>query len=343
MTGRGPRPEPDRETGIDLMEVLEARAAMTQAVRDYFTREGFLEVSTPALVRHPNLDPNVRPVAVSIHDQAGRHSRRWLHTSPELSMKKLLAGGAGSIYQIGPVFRDSEHSPLYRCEFTMLEWYRLEAGYEDAIRDTIRVVRAASRPISGGDEVTFKGRSYDLAGQWEEVTVAQAFDRYAGVRSLSSDDLSDALEGMGYTVRPDEPVEDLFFHVFVEAVEPFLGLERPTIIRDYPSFLGTMASAKPDDPKTLERFEVYIAGLEMANGYTELTDATQLAHRMEKVMADLTAQGVRDLSIDEDFLEAMAGLPPCAGVSVGMDRLAMLVLDRDDISEVVYPHGEVPA
>jgi lysyl-tRNA synthetase class 2 len=310
---------------------------MEEAVRAYFNDEGFVEVTTPAVVPHPNLDPNIRPVPVNIADHSGKSYRHWLHTSPELSMKKLLAKGSGSIYQLGPVFRDEEHTRLHRHEFSMLEWYRVDAGYEDAIRDTIRVVRAVCRAVTDEEELVFGGRSYDLAGQWEEITMAEAFERYAGVDSLTHDDLAEALENLGYRVGAEPGIEDPLFHVYVEAVEPSLGVERPTIIKDFPSFLGTMARPREDDPHLLERFEVYIAGLELANGYTELTDSMELAERMERVLIDLSTDGVEGLTIDGQFLEAMADLPPCAGVSVGMDRLAMLALDLDDISRVVFP------
>lgn len=313
---------------------------MERAVRDYFNDEGFVEVTTPAVVSHPNLDPNIFPVPVTIDDPGTGADLRWLHTSPELSMKKMLAKGSGSIYQLGPVFRDREHTRYHRCEFSMLEWYRVEADYEDAIRDTIRVIRAVHRAVTDEYELTFGGRSYDLEDQWEEVTMAEAFSRYAGIGSLSRDDLAEGLENLGYRIGAEADTEDLFFRVYVDAVEPSLGIERPTIVKDYPSFLGTMAKPREDDPHTLERFEIYIAGLELANGYTELTDSVELAGRMEKVLADLSREGLQGLTIDEEFLEAMADLPPCAGVSVGMDRLAMLVLDAQDISQVVFPYEE---
>jgi len=310
---------------------------MEEAVRAYFNEEGFVEVTTPAVIEHPNLDPNIRPVPVNITDRSGRSSRHWLHTSPELTMKKLLAKGSGSIYQVGPVFRDEEFTRLHRREFSMLEWYRVDADYEDAIRDAIRIIRSVCSTVTDNEELTYQGRSYDLEGQWDEITMAEAFERYGGVDSLAHEDLAEALEGMGYQVDPQHTTEDLFFHVYVEAVEPSLGIERPAIVKDYPSFLGTMARSREDDPHTLERFEIYIAGLELANGYTELSDSVELAARMEKVAMELGADGVEGLTIDDEFLQAMADLPPCAGVSVGMDRLAMLALDLNDISKVVYP------
>jgi len=323
-----------------IRDILDARAAMEDAVRAYFNEEGFVEVTTPVVIPHPNLDPNIRPVPVHIADLSGEPGRQWLHTSPELSMKKLVAKGSGSIYQVVPVFRDEEYTSLHRCEFKMLEWYRVDADYEDAIRDTIRVVRAACRAVSEGGDLFFGGRTYNLGDRWEEITMAEAFKRYAGVDSFTHDDLAGALDDLGYRAGPEHTTEDLFFHIYVEAVEPSLGVERPTIVKDFPSFLGTMARPREDDPHLLERFEVYIGGLELANGYTELADSVELAMRMEKVLLELSADGMTGLTIDDEFLEAMADLPPCAGVSLGMDRLAMLALDAPDISQVVYPFEE---
>jgi lysyl-tRNA synthetase class 2 len=324
--------------GMNLRSILEARAAMEEAVRAYFDEEGFVEVTTQVVVRHPNLDPNVHPIPVTIRDFNDQPGKFWLHTSPELSMKKLLAMGSGDIFQIGPVFRDGERTRLHRCEFSMLEWYRIHANYEDAIRDTIRIVRAACRVVRGEEKAFFAGQEYDLAAPWEEMTMAEAFHHHAGVESWEADELREALEEEGCIVGPGSMVQDLFFQLYLEKVEPVLGVERPTIVRDYPAFLGTMAGSRADDPKILERFEVYIGGMELANGYTEFNDPVELGERMDTVLRDLERKGIQGLSVDEEFLEAMNRLPPCAGVSIGMDRLAMVVLDADDISQVVYPY-----
>ncbi|UCG39289.1 MAG: EF-P lysine aminoacylase GenX, partial [bacterium] len=333
MTRHGWRRGPETDTEPGLRHALEARAALEEAVRAYFRDEGFVEVTTPVALPSPNLDPNVRPVPVTIRDFNGRPSHFWLHTSPELSMKKLVARGAGSIFQIARVFRDGEMTRLHSHEFSMLEWYRVQADYEDAIRDTIRVIRAACSSVTGSGMVTFAGTQYDLAGPWEELTMAEAFQRHAGVGSWDRESLALALEDLGHRPEAGSSRQDLFFRLYVEAVEPHLGVDRPTIIRDYPEFLGTMAKPREDDEQILERFEVYIGGLELANGFTELSDAGQLRERMEAVIGELHDEGVRGLSVDEEFLDAMEDLPPCAGVSVGMDRLAMIAMDVQDIAE----------
>jgi lysyl-tRNA synthetase class 2 len=325
---------------MKIRDILEARAAIEKAVRVYFDDEGFVEVTTPVAVPHPNLDPNVYPVPLTVKDFQGRSNVLWLHTSPELSMKKLLAMGSGNIYQVGPVFRDGERTKKHRCEFSMLEWYRTHGDYEEAMRDTIRVFRAACRAVSGEEMVVYQGTHYDLAEPWDELTMAEVFYKYAGVGSWDPVELQEALEEAGCSVGRDSTIRDLFFQLYMERVEPFLGIERPLIVRDYPDFLGTMARPRPDDPNVLERFEVYIGGMELANGYSELTDPVELEKRMIEVLGDLENGGMRGLSVDGEFLEAVKNIPPCAGVSVGMDRLAMIVLDADDISQVVFPYGE---
>ncbi|MBN2719829.1 MAG: EF-P lysine aminoacylase GenX [Proteobacteria bacterium] len=327
-------------SGKDLQKILRGRMAMEEAVRTYFAGEGFLEATTPVAVPHPNLDPNVCPVPVTVRDFSGFPSRLWLHTSPELSMKKLLARGSGSIFQLGPVFRDGEKTPRHRQEFSMLEWYRAGADYRDAMKDTIAVIRAAARAVRGEEQALFSGKAYDLAGRWEEITMADAFRRYAGVGSWETRELREALRESVPDPDPGMTLEDLFFHLYVGKVEPELGREGPVIVKDFPSFLGTMARPLAKDPAVLERFEVYVAGLELANGYTEFSDRAEIRGRMAAALGGLEKEGVAGLTLDEDFLDALSGMPPCAGVSVGMDRLAMLLFDARDIAQVVFPFVE---
>ena len=320
----------------DLRKTLEALAVMRKAARAYFAAEGFEEVMTSALLPFPNLDPNVRPVPVSINSPDGQR-RLWLHTSPELSMKKLLAEGSGSIFQICPVYRDEEPTPQHRREFNMLEWYRADADYEAAMEDTMRVLRKMCMGVSGSMVINRAGVKFDLDGHWEVMTMASAFRSYAGVESFTPLEISSALKARGYRCSRNDGREELFFRLYVDAVEPHLGRTAPTIVKDFPDFLGSMAKPKPGCPGILERFEVFIGGFELANGYSELTDGEELGRRMEKVRESLAADGVDGLEVDKEFLDAVGRLDPCAGVSVGMDRLAMLLLGTEDIGEVIFP------
>jgi lysyl-tRNA synthetase class 2 len=318
----------------DLRRLLRARAALEAAVRSFFAGRGFLEVTTPVAQPHPNLDPHVRPVPVTLSDPSGSAGRYWLQTSPELAMKKLVARGSGSIFQIARVFRDGEVSPRHRPEFSMLEWYRVGAGWREAVRDAREVMTEASRAVTGGTVVRRGGRDCDLGGEWEELTVAQALRRETGAASLARADLAVALLARDVPLRGDEPRDELFFRLYLEA-EPAFGAERPMTVTGFPSFLGTMARPVPGEGETLERFELYAGGMELANGYGELTDRAELAKRLEETRLTLEDEGVAGLTLDPGFLDAVEDLPACAGVSVGLDRLLMLLLGKEDISEVL--------
>jgi len=285
----------------------------------------------------PNLDPNIKPVRLAAKDLSGASSDYWLHTSPELSMKKLIAAGSGSIFQICPVFRDEEVTPTHSMEFSMLEWYRVEADCNMVIKDSINVLLAAMRAVTGTPVVTRGGSEFDLEGPWEEITMKDAFKRFAGVDAFNREDMLDALGETGKKEALDVDLEEVFFRLYIQSVEPELGRYRPTVVKDFPSFLGTMAKPKDDEPELLERFEIFIGSLELANGFSELTDPEELERRMRKVSNALERDGLPGTRVDREFLEASARLGRCAGVSVGMDRLAMLAMGADEISEVIFP------
>ncbi len=310
---------------------------MENAVRAYFNGEGFVEVTTPAALMFPNLDPNIKPIRLSAKDLSGTSSDHWLHTSPELSMKKLIAAGSGSIFQICPVFRDEEVTPVHNMEFSMLEWYRVETDYNTAIKDSVNVLLAAIRAVTGTSVATRGGSEFDLEGPWEEITMNEAFKKFAGVDAFNRENMLDALGERGKKEALDAAPEEIFFRLYIQSVEPELGRYRPTVLKEFPSFLGTMAKPKDDDPELLERFEIFIGGLELANGFSELTDPDELERRMKKVSLALARDGLSGARVDREFLEASSRLGRCAGVSVGMDRLAMLAMGADTISEAIFP------
>jgi len=332
MTGR--RGGEGGARGEGLVGLLRARSAMEAAIRAWFDGRGFTEVTTPVALPHPNLDPHVRPVKVVIHDFSGSPRGLWLQTSPELAMKKLVARGSGPIFQIARVFRDGEVSPRHRSEFSMLEWYRTGADWRAVRDDAISVIAAAARAVTGKCLGRRGGRVLDLAGTWEELSVEEALRRATGARSLARGDLADALLSRGTRLRGEEPRDELFFRLYLEA-EPGFGAERPLSLRDFPAFLGTMARPSGADPSVLERFELYAGGLELANGYSELTDRAEQERRLAETREALGAEGVLGLTVDGEFLDAVGSLPPCAGVSVGLDRLLMLLLGKEDISSVL--------
>lgn len=325
---------------------LEARQAIAKAVRAYFAAEGFAEVETPALQVSPGLEVHLRAFATTIEDPADGARPLFLHTSPEFAMKKLLAAGEPRLFQLARVFRNGERSATHHPEFTMLEWYRAGEGIEALWRDCEALLRAALRAVAARPALIFEGREADPARPFERLSVAEAFERYAGIDLLASapdplapDAAQLAREAMrlGIACQPNDSWEDVFFRIFLSRVEPKLGQGVPTILYDYPANMAALARLKPGEPRLAERFELYVAGLELANGFAELTDAAEQRRRFERDMARKEAlYGVR-YPIDEDFLAALAhGMPEASGIALGFDRLVMLATGAPTIDDVLW-------
>lgn len=286
---------------------------MLRSIREFFDQGGFLEVETPVRLTVPALED---------HIEAESSGDRWLRTSPELHMKRLLAAGYSRIYQIGPCFRQGEFGRRHRPEFTMLEWYRADADGRDILADTIGLVRLAAQATIGSGKIRFQGREVEVLGDWEELSVAEAFRRYAGV------DLRQAMA----TGRYEE--------ILCTQVEPTLGWGRPTVLCDYPAEMAALARRKPSDPTVAERWELYVGGLELANAYTELTDAAEQRLRFQACAELRRREGRPVYPLDEPFLAALEqGLPPCGGIALGIDRLAMVLADTEEIADVVAFDG----
>lgn len=325
---------------------LERRRRMLTAVRKFFADRDFVEVETPALQVSPGLEPHLQALATELHDpQERRTTWRYLHTSPEFTMKKLLVAGLPRIWQLSHVFRNGERSATHHPEFSMLEWYRAGASYFDLMEECTALVRACQDAV-GAPALTWRGHTADAKGEWQRTTVADAFNRYCGVDLLATapaplrpdaDLLAVAASGIGIVPRPGDDWETLFFRIFLDRIEPKLGISAPTILYNYPLSMGALARRHPGDPRLAERFEVYICGLELANAFGELTDA---AEQRTRFLADQERK--RQLyghayPIDEDFLTALeCGLPACAGIALGFDRLVMLATGAPEIEEVLW-------
>ena len=325
---------------------LERRGRILGAVRSFFAAREFVEVDTPALQVSPGLEPHLRAFKTELHDpRDGRAAGRYLHTSPEFAMKKLLAAGLPRIWQLAHVFRDGERSATHHPEFAMLEWYRAGASYRD-LMDECTALIGACQAAAGAETLGWQGRAADARRPWQRISVADAFRDLCGIDLLAtaSDPLRPDLEGLATTARhigiaphPGDDWEALYFRIFLERIEPVLGLGAPTILYDYPLSMAALSRRSPGDPRLAERFEVYVCGLELANGFGELTDA---AEQRERFVADQKKKRTlygETYPIDEDFLAALEhGLPACAGIALGFDRLVMLATGAEDIEAVLW-------
>jgi elongation factor P--(R)-beta-lysine ligase len=323
-------------------DAARARARLQGAVRTFLAHRGFEEVETPYLVPAPGMEPHIAAFEARYFPEGGGETRPlWLHTSPEYAMKRLLAGGFTRIFQLARVFRNGEVSSSHNPEFTMLEFYRVEADYEGIMRDLEELVEACARELLGGTRVRAAGRDLDLAAPFERLTVADAFERHGGVARDAwgggAAALAAALRRAGLDLeRPGDSFDDLFFRAFLERIEPRLAVAgHPVYVVDWPSPMAALSKVKASDPRFAERFELYAGGLELANGFTELTDAGEQRRRLEEERALRARLGRPAHPIDERFLEALARMPEAGGVAVGLDRLLMLLAGAQSIDEVL--------
>jgi elongation factor P--(R)-beta-lysine ligase len=287
---------------------IELRCRVIQTIRSFFLEEDFLEVQTP--VRTPAPAPEANIDAVQTDDG-------WfLITSPELYMKRMLAAGFQRVFQISPVFRRGELGRLHHPEFTILEWYRAGADYtalQDDCRRLLSLVCEVTNRLTGW---TYQGRRLEVATTWKHTTVREAFQAFAGW-------------------EPDAcPDHDRFDLDLVEKVEPHLGFPTPCILSDYPAGEAALARLKESDPNVAERFELYWAGIELANGFSELTDAREQRERFLAALETRRHMGLSGYPLPEAFLRSVEHLPPCAGIALGVDRLVMLLADAKSLDEV---------
>ncbi len=343
-----------------------------ETIRGFFASEGFVEIETPLLVAAPGMEPHLTPFKTILHTptpltptlspQAGRGGiGAYLITSPEYSCKKMLAAGIPKLFSLGKVFRNQEpfgpstalgvngkHNP----EFTMIEWYRAGVDYTKIMEDTEWLVRACVDALGQEARITYQGKEIDLTSPWERLSVKNAFAR-VGLnldQCLTRDTMAEAARKKGYTVTSNDSFDDCFFKIFLTEIEPHLGQGKPldtargkpTILYDYPVQMAALARAKPDDGRYAERFEVYVNGLELANAFSELTDADEQRRRLEEERALRGKLRKDQPPIDEDFLSALREMPAAAGIALGVDRLVTLLTDAKSIEDVMlFPASDL--
>ena len=333
----------DPEVHADRRPLLATRARLTAAVRDYFARHDFVEVEAAILQASPGNEAHLHAFATELVTPAGDRQRLYLHTSPEFACKKLLAAGERKIFSFGRVFRNRERGALHHPEFTMLEWYRADEPYDVLIDDCAALIANVAR-IAGATIFSFRGREADPFAPPERLTVVEAFDRHANVDLLASLSAREADRTVlaaqattaGVRVTDDDTWSDIFSKVLVEKVEPHLGIGRATVLDEYPTVEAALARPKASDPRVAERFELYVCGVELANAFGELTDANEQRRRFETEMAEKQRVHGERYPIDEDFLAALATVPPASGIALGFDRLVMLATGASRIDQVMW-------
>ena len=307
---------------MDTLQSIEIREKVIDAIRSFFKKQGFREVFTPILVPTPSIEPNLEVFETQLRTSKGLKRRAFMIMSPEFSIKKLLAAGVGNCFEITKCFRNEEEvSRLHSPEFTMLEWYRVGANYLDVMKDFENLFLK----IVGKNKMTYQGKAYDLSLPWTRISVAEVFQKFAHKDVLKVKD------------------ED-FYKTFFNEIEPQLTRsKKPFFIYDYPVSQASLSRPKKEDPRFAERFEVFLAGIELGNCFSELIDWREQKRRFEEEKALRHAQHKTDYPIDEDLIKALkSGLPEVSGIAVGVDRLIMLAANAPEISDtIVLPAQEI--
>lgn len=339
-----PSPWWDSHRHADRRPFLTARGRIKAALRAWFAERDFTEVEACILQVSPGNEAHLHAFATEAMTIDGRRAPLYLHTSPEFAAKKLIAAGETRIVDFARVFRNRERGPLHHPEFTMVEWYRVGEPYEQLMADCGELLRLACTATER-DALVWREATCDPALDPERLTLAQAFERHAGIDLLGTIDASgatdrDALAAAarvaGIRVAEDDGWADIFSKVLVEKVEPRLGFGRATILCEYPVSEAALARPKASDPRVAERFELYACGVELANAFGELTDPVEQRRRFESEMAEKARVYGEAYPIDEDLLAALSHMPPTSGIALGFERLVMLASGARHIEDVIW-------
>jgi len=333
----------------DRRPILLARSRIITSLRAWFAAREFIEVETGMLRISPGNETHLHAFATSLVTDDGSLAPLYLRTSPEFSCKKLLAAGERRIVEFARSFRNRERGPLHHPEFTLVEWYRAGEPYRVLIDDCIAIMREAAA-AAPARQFGFRGRAADPFAEPERLTVAQAFARFAKIDILATfsgetadrDRFAHAARDAGIRIAEDDRWADIFSRVLVERIEPNLGIGRATILDEYPAVLSALAR-RTRDPRAAERFEIYVCGVELANGFGELTDPVEQRRQLEQEMAEKDRRYGERYPIDEHFLAALAHMPQACGVALGLDRLVMLATGASRVDQVLWTPLDDPA
>jgi lysyl-tRNA synthetase class 2 len=314
------------------------RANIVNLIRDFFNERSFLEVNTPLIDLCPSMEPAISSFQTEYFDGERAH-KMYLQSSPEYNMKKLIAAGYDNIFQMTKSFRNSELTRLHNPEFTILEWYRANCDYTKIMDDVEELISFICDGLGLNGKVEYLNKKVDLSPPYDKLSVKEAFKKFSDIDldSVYPEDYDGILSEKGLKVEKDGvDFNTFFYYIFVNEIEPHLGVGIPVFLIDFPEKLGSLARHKLADEAYVERFELYIGGLEMCNAFSELTDHDEQKKRFLKEKKKRVDDDLGDYPIDNDFLSFLKyGMPPAAGIALGVDRLIMFFADTDDISDVI--------
>lgn len=329
-----------------MIQILENRSKIINLIRQFFVDNGFLEVETPLLVKYPGMEPYLNPFKTEVVDESGNKHDGYLITSPEYTMKKILAAGAPKIFNITKCFRNNEpfggsHNP----EFTMIEWYQADADYRDVMVDTEKLVSYVAMKFGGSNIVKYGESTIDFTAPWPRFSLKELFAKYVNI------DLDLAIIDLAYfqaqakrlevNIAESDNFDDIFFRIFLRDIEPKVSFWkegeylRPVIVYDYPRSMAALAKIKTENPLYAERFEAYCAGLELGNAFSELNNSTDQRARLVEEQQFRQSLSKEVFGLDADFLEAVSAMPQAGGIAFGVDRLVMLLTNAQSIEEVL--------
>lgn len=348
-----PSPWWDKDRHADRRPGLLARGRIRKALRGWFESQGFTEVECGALAASPGNEAHLHGFETALNTTGGEAVPVYLHTSPEFAAKKLLAAGETKIFDFARVFRNRERGPLHQPEFTMLEWYRVVEDYEAVMADCVHLLTLAA-DMTGAKTFSWRERVCDPHAPAERLSVADAFQKFAQIDLLSTlspagagdrPSLANSARATGFDVVDSDNWADIFSKILVAKIEPNLGLGAPTLLYEYPRCEAALARAAEHDPRVAERFELYVCGVELANGFGELIDPFEQRKRFDVEMDEKERVYGMRYPIDTELLAALGHMPPSSGVALGFDRLVMLATGARSVVDVIWtpaPNPEAP-
>ncbi len=319
--------------------MFDQRHQIIRLTREWFWAQGFVETATPIAVVAPDQEPHLSPILAEFHDERRQSSKFYLRTSPEYSLKKLLAAGYEKIFEIGACFRDYEESgDTHNHEFTMLEWYRAPGAYEEIMDDLENLFKFIGKQL-GLKNLNYKNIEVSWDNAWERISMKDLWQKYVQVNLdeyLEKEKIIALARSLGYQAEAEENYEDVFYKIFLNKIEPHLGHNQPTIVYEYPAKMAALARVCPRRPGYAERFELYVAGLEVANAFGELTDSSEQLQRFETEKAIRENVGKSVLPIDNELVFALKSITTASGIALGVDRMVMLFAGARDIDKVIF-------